>query len=440
MKTIELEYKARPHQLKVLRSLKKYIFLGAGVGSGKTDIGSLWSLQKISSTPEGTIGLIAANSYTQLIDSTLRNLYKNWQYFGIPYQPVSLPKSHGPFNIQVWNGKHWVEILCRSLDSYNLLAGIEIGWAWLDEVFLTKKEAIDVITARLRDDRMYNQILFTTTLDEPDTWMYQTFVENFNDELMDVVYATTYDNQKNLPDGYIDTLKATYTKQMFDRMVLAKWVTLAGAQIYYNFEPQIHITADAERDEHLPILWSHDFNIGEGKPMSSCLCQIKKGDGPDGIKRSELHVFDEIILETADTQDAAQEFEGRYSKDNVTIYGDASGKAKDTRSKMTDYVILKERGFKRQKVPAANPPIRERHNAVNALLKNASGDVRVKIHPRCKTLIKGLQTVKLKQGSQYLEEETYSQHITTALGYLICQEFPIRKREVKPVPSLVRMG
>lgn len=425
-----LTYRALPHQLKVLTSEKRYIFLGAGVGSGKTDIGSLWILQKIRDTPPSGIGLIAANSYTQLIDSTLRNLYKNWQKFGVRFGPTALPKAHGPFNIQVWNGKYWVEILCRSLDSYSLLAGIEIGWAWLDEVFLTKKDAIDVVMARLRDDRMHNQMLFTTTLDEPNTWMYKTFVEKYMAKYMDVFYATTLDNRKNLPPGYIESLKATYSPKMYQRMVEAKWVMLEGSKVYYSFDRNLHISNEAVRDEHLPILWSFDFNIGEGKPMSSCLCQIKKGRDRKGKTRLELHVFDEIILETSDTNDSIVEYESRYGsrKDNVIIYGDASGRARDTRSKTTDYLILKRKGFIQQKVPRGNPAIRNRHNAVNALLKSADGDIRVKIHPQCKVLAQGLDTVMLKAGSKYLEEETYSQHVTTAIGYLIQKEFPIQPK------------
>lgn len=110
----------------------------------------------------------------------------------------------------------------------------------------------------------------------------------------------------------------------------------------------------------------------------------------------------------------------------VRVYGDASGKAKDTRSKTSDYEILRAAGFVDQRVPPANPPIRDRHNAVNALLKNAAGDVRLKVNrDKCKTLINGLETVQLRKGASYLEEETRPQHVTTALGYLVMMEFPI---------------
>lgn len=152
--------------------------------------------------------------------------------------------------------------------------------------------------------------------------------------------------------------------------------------------------------------------------------------------RPELHVFDEIILDTSDTNDAAEECKGRLARlgvkptdagtyPAVRVYGDASGKAKDTRSKTSDYEILRRSGFIDQRVPDANGPVRDRHNAVNALLKNAAADVRCRVNPRCKTVIKGLETVKLRGGASYLEEETREQHVTTALGYLVVVEFPI---------------
>ena len=427
-----IEYRRLPHQKKVMQSTKTNIFLGAGLGAGKTNIGAGWVLQKVQDTPPGAVGLICANSYAQLIDSTIRNVFKNWKAWGQVFYPQEPPTSYRPFNIKILGPLGWVTILCRSLEYYEMLAGIEAAWSWCDEVYQTKPEAMDIISARTRDKRVNNQMLFTTTLDSPDTWLYSRFVEKFNPDYDAVIYATTYDNPF-LPEGYIDRLKASYDQRTFDRMVLSKWVTLAGANIYYNFDRSAHVDDSVFYDKNLPILWAHDFNIGVGKPMSSCLCQIKwrkYGEDKYGeeVRGQELHCFDEIILDSTDTHGAISEFNGRYPKagaENVIIYGDASGAAMDTRSRLTDYHILRQAGFNQHRVPRANPPVRNRHNAVNAMLKNAAGDIRLRIHPRCKTVIKGLETVQIKKGSSYLEEETYSQHVTTALGYLVNQEFPV---------------
>jgi Terminase large subunit, T4likevirus-type, N-terminal len=424
-----VDYRPLGYQYRVLRSEKERIAVLGGVGVGKTDCGSVFTLVRAKEAPEGVYGIIAANTYQQLIDVTIRNFFKNLDAWGVPHLPKQLPGSSRPFTVRVWNGARWVEHMCRSLDAHENLSGLEAGYWWCDEAWQTTRAAIDTLLARDRDKRMpRNQGLFTTTLDEPTSWMYETFVERFDERLMDVIYAPTWLNAKNLPEGYIRRLKAMYSTRMYQRMVEAKWVTLASGQVYYAFDRKVHVQAHAEFDPHLPILWTHDFNIGQNKPMSSALCQIRRAIGKDGW-RPELVVFDEIVSDSSDTNDIIAEFRARGWQDKlktkhaVWIYGDASGRAHDTRSRTSDYKILADAGFVQQRVPLSNPPVRDRHNSANALLRNAAGDVRCYIHPRCTTLAKGLETVRTKQGAQYVEEQTREAHVSCAWGYLVQAEF-----------------
>lgn len=428
-----VQYGALDHQLRALCSPRRIVALLGGVGSGKTDLGSIWSLGRVAGSPLGVLGCIAANTYAQLFDSTLRNVFKNWDRMGVHYLPRDAPSSYRPLTLRVRANDGWREILCRSLDHYETLSGIEIGWAWLDETWQTERAAFNLVQARLRDGRMpdaMRQLLLTSTLDDPTSWMYADLVENFDETRMEVIYATSYDNPF-LPNGYVEDLKASYDERLFRRMCLAEWVALQGQTVYHAFSRSQNVTEDAEFDPALAICWSHDFNIGVGKPMSSILGQIKRG--PHG---PEFHVFDEIVIESSDTNDAIEEFFSRpwRSAAGVRIYGDPAGKAKDTRSKKTDYSILAEAGFTDQRVAASHPPVRDRHNAVNALLRSAKGDVRIKVHPRAKTLIKGLETVVLREGAQYLEKETREQHVTTPLGYWVCVESPLSGQKPRSVP------
>lgn len=423
----DLIYHPNPHQREVLAATEPLVFLGGGVGTGKTDTGSLWVLHQLRQTPPGCLGLICANTYGQLFDSTLRNLYRNFAAWGVEVEPASLPRQRRSLNLQVRVGEHWVEVLCRSLETWESLSGIEVGWWWADETWQTRFQAIQVLQARLRDRRMpHRQALMTTTLDDPSSWMYGMFVERYNGEVMRVIYATTQDNAHNLPPGFIEMLKATYSARMYERMVLARWVAEDRNRVYGTFDRRDHEEPEVVHDPRRPVCWSLDFNIAAGKPMSSLLAQVWKGPGPDGTIREELHVFDEIVLETTSTAAVIAEFQARpwpIRPDQVIIYGDAAGHQHDSRGRHTDFSLLAEAGFTRQRVPSRNPPIRERHNIVNALLRNAGGDIRVRVHPRCKTLLKGLETVQLKPGAEYQEAETREQHITTALGYLIHQHF-----------------
>jgi hypothetical protein len=61
------------------------------------------------------------------------------------------------------------------------------------------------------------------------------------------------------------------------------------------------------------------------------------------------------------------------------------------------------------------------------MLKNANGDVRLYIHPRCTELIKGLDGMTYKPGTSQPDKSLGIDHITDALGYCIHSEFPIRR-------------
>ena len=451
---MEVDYDLLPFQAKALMAEHPMIFVGAGIGSGKTDMAGAWAWMRVRESPPDVKGVIAANSYGQLYDSTLDNILQNWREWQVRFEPKNLPAANRPIDLMVYNDKlgHWVKVRCRSLEKWKLLSGQENGWYIEDEAQDASVDGFSMLEERNRDKRMPggNRALIITNLDDPSSWIYSRFHETHeptrrgglklctadgcgegcrhwqwseNDEEL-IIYASTFVNLKNLPDDYIRKQMRAMDTSRFDRRVVSLWHTKGSGAIYHAFNRAQHVTDEAEFDPALPILWTHDFNIGQDKPMSSALCQVKKADG-----RIVLDVFDELILDSTDTNDSVSEFEERgWNKFPVVVYGDASGKAKDTRSKTTDYGILRKRGYGNQRVPKANPPIRTRHNIVNARLKNAQGDIGLRLHPRVRALSKGLETVKIRKGAQYLEEESREQHVTTALGYLCCVEFPEHPR------------
>jgi hypothetical protein len=74
------------------------------------------------------------------------------------------------------------------------------------------------------------------------------------------------------------------------------------------------------------------------------------------------------------------------------VNGDATAKSRSTASKI-DYELITEyfrsRGQLkiRMDYPSKNPPVKDRVNSVNALLRNANGEIRTYVHPECKELI-----------------------------------------------------
>lgn len=420
-KPIEIEL--RPHQRRALESRKRNVAAVCGVGAGKTYVSGLWVPQKVAEADHWprhmAQGMICANTYPQLYDSTLRRMFAVWDQFGIPYRPATLPKSYSPLTVSIFHRGEWREILCRSLDSPNTLSGLEVGFLAADEVWDTDHEAIAIVEARVRAKAQpLNQSLYTTTADDPTTWLYD-FVTKTPEHLIEVIYATTYDNLPNLPEGYIEHLKSIYTDSEFERMVMAKWVSITEGRVYPQFDRSIHIQP-TPFDPGLPIHWWHDFNFSPSAPLSSVLVQF--WPGPDRGSPT-FAAFDEIILPGADLEQACDEIEARYGDlvdlmdpNRVVICGDATAR-KSQKSNLSDYGYLRSRGYTNQEVPGKNPPVKSRIESVRRVLRPADNSCRFRCDKKCATLAKGLETVSYKPGAQGVEKQTYEQHVTSALGY-----------------------
>ena len=81
-------------------------------------------------------------------------------------------------------------------------------------------------------------------------------------------------------------------------------------------------------------------------------------------------------------------------------------------------------------MPRSNPPVRERHNKVNAYLCNANGQHRMFVHKGAPTADKALRLTKLKAGGSYIEDDSKSyQHIGTAIGYALMARTASRERK-----------
>ena len=77
------------------------------------------------------------------------------------------------------------------------------------------------------------------------------------------------------------------------------------------------------------------------------------------------------------------------------------------------------------RIPAANPLVRDRVLLMNAKLGAADGKRSLTVRGRCTELIKDLEQVVYKEGSQAIDKDNDPKrtHLSDALGYLLWQEF-----------------
>ena len=264
-----------------------------------------------------------------------------------------------------------------------------------------------------------NKIFIRTNPDEPTHWLYKYFITDSNHPNKKVFYSLTEQNPF-LPSWYLENLKRDLDPLMARRKLYGEWISIFKEHIYYNYKRENNFRDyDYIINPNYPIDLMHDFNIGKNKPMSSCL-----GQNIDGC----FHVFKVFHVDGARTLDILEEMDSKFRfpiEYNYRVFGDASGSHNDTRSKVTDWDIVER--FLSQKnlryemcVPKSNPPIRRRHNIVNASFLNENNKVRYFQYKGTDWLDDGWRLTSFKKGGSNIEDDSLpNQHATTAVGYWI---------------------
>ncbi len=325
------------------------------------------------------------------------------------------------------------EILSRSWADrkYKKLGSIEVSSALIEEITENDEQdqqAYDYIKMRTGRLKHIPQsfIISICNPDDPGHWVRKRFFDRTS-ELIHTYESHLRDN-KFLHDSYEVSVRDGLDPMMAKRMLENEWLAIGQEVIYYAYN-----RTDNYRDysykvnERLPIIISWDFNIGEGKPLSACFMQYVDG---------AFHIYDEVVVDGMRTLDSLEEMYERgllsYNT-RFVIYGDATGRHRDTRSKASDWDIIEsffaktlnkktKRSFRYSvEVGLSNPPIRTRHNKVNGVICNANGVRRLFVYKEAKTVDEGLRLTKLKAGAQLLEDDRNRyQHISTAVGYAVC--------------------
>ena len=157
-----------------------------------------------------------------------------------------------------------------------------------------------------------------------------------------------------------------------------------------------------------------DFNLD---PMSASV-SVRRG----GV----LHLVDEIVMYSSNTDEMVDEIKQRYPNARITIYPDpACRQRKTSAGGRTDLSILQNAGF-RVLVKNKHPSVRDRINSVNARLKNANDERFIYVDPKCKQTIMSLERQVYKEGTSQPEKDGYD-HMNDALGYMVEYLHSIKK-------------
>lgn len=433
-----IEYEPLYSQARFHDSASRFKGFSGPVGSGKS-MSLVQEAIRLSVINAGLLGLIGAPTYPMLRDVTQRAIFEELENNSIPFE---FRKQENLLTLTDTGS----EVIFRSLDKPDRLRGTNLAWYGIDELTYCHEEAWLRLQARLRHPLATELCGFGVWTPNGFDWVYRRFIGPEKLLGYDAILAQPYEN-RHLPQDFYATLTNSYDAKFADQEVLGKYLSMNSGKVYHAFDRTVHLTP-VSYDARRQLCWSLDFNVN---PMCSVIAQI------DG---NSVYVIDEMVLPNSNTQKACDEFwqriqpwlpsakERRTEPVSLRVYGDSSGGSNHTAGQ-SDYAIIRQ-FFRRMPelsvtyhVPAANPPVRDRVNAMNAKLKNAAGFIGMLIQPSCKELATDLEEVIWMADSRgnmtgdIDKRNKKRTHVSDAIGYLAAQEFPIKdKAELFPIQSV----
>ena len=399
-----------------------------GFGSGKTFAGSLLGILLALKFP-GVRGLVGAQTYTLVRDTTLQSYFEHLENFGF----VDGKDYEWSSTLQKLTFKNGSEIMFRHFDEPNKLKSLNLGFVEIEEMSDIPYDTFKMLLGRMRQRvkkiwKNFTYRIFGHTNPEMYRgWIYKTFIDN-NTPNYRLITAPTTQNIY-LPEGFCDELKKLYDEQYYNIFVLAKNGEYNNGLVIKDFtDANIkNISYQPDMDLHI----SCDFNVD---PM--CWVLAHKTD-------DKVFYFDEIAMENTTTSKACEEFCRRYPnhKGKIIVNGDASGDNRSCTSEYTNYVIIKKKllqyGYDADiQIKAFNPPIKNRIMAFNSKVRSADGDICLFVDKKCEKLLYNIYNLRYKEGSSRIDVPTYQQikqskelkflsHPIDAASYLVDFYWPI---------------
>lgn len=195
-----------------------------------------------------------------------------------------------------------------------------------------------------------------------------------------------------------------------------------GRKVYKHHQTDRHLDDSITVKPEYPIVICCDFGKN---PLVWMLAQT------DGKR---VWVFDEFAIRNGDTTQMAVQVQKQYGghKRGLIVYGSATGTVRTSTGK-SEYAILADYGLNRQRVKRMNPPDIDRVNAVNNMLENIAGEVRITYHSNCIMLRRDFdQCLWLEDMSDIDRTDFGRGNATDALGHFIVYKWPLRAARPNP--------
>lgn len=307
-------------------------------------------------------------------------------------------------SIELVNGSR---IALKGADNPDSLRGLGLNFVVCDEFAMLNAPLWEEVIRPALADRQGSALFVGTPMGY--NFAYDLYLKGVQQEPGWQSWMFTTLQGGNVPPEEVEAARSSMDARRFRQEFEASFEVLSG-RVYDNFDRVLNVDKGI-RDTGAEILVGQDFNIN---PMATIIA-VKAGD--------ECHVLDAISVMTSNTEEVAAEIKRRYPGRRVIFCPDPSANQRRTSAAAgtTDITILKSHGFEVDTAGSAIPVV-DRINAVQAMLKDASGRRRLKIHPKAVALIRSLDGQTYKDGTSIPNKDGLDHH-NDALGYLIWQRF-----------------
>lgn len=447
-----LQYRPLNAQYRFHASNSKHKGYSGPVGSGKSLALAYESLY-LSALSPNCIGYVTAPTRTMLHGAAQRAIFQMLQEEGIRYsykggEQDTITFMPGDPNFDATNGRLTPsQIVFRTASNPDRLRGPNIAWFGMDEMTYSDQESWDILIGRIRDPRANQYNGFGCWTPKGYDWVYDKFINPLTrDHETEMIYSTPGENF-HLPENFYAGLLRTYDTAWADQEVKGSYLSVFQGQVYHGYDPKESVQ-QVNYVPGLPLVWTFDFNVN---PFCTVLLQLVDGPhqraaGMPLIRPwSEIWAIDELVLNKGNTYEMCEALKKKVqpwvdrtkNRMQIHLYGDATGARKQTSAFSSDWEIIQQWFVENNhifdvewyvNVPGRlqNPPIRARVNAVNAALKSADGIRRLKIDPKCKVLLKDLQSVSWRKGDNGTNmdegKDRALTHASDALGYYVVYE------------------
>lgn len=400
--------------------------------------------------------------------------------------PIPSPTVRNYSNLIFWTGRH---IVCGSLggEHWRTYKGLTLEWIVIEELLEgIKEQALKEMMNRISCGvgaeicaAKHHHVLYahSNPPEYPNHWIFghmRKVVEPANKKRLErgesplylLIQPTTYENRRNVGEEFIQSIEDSSDEDEVQRILHGRMAQVRSGLAYSTFS-RLNNVIPVPYDPARRVALCVDINVD---PATALLGHVLRPDEVpekfriDGVecigifaeyyRRGGQDVEDTMraLIEGVDEGGkhlpglhAPQNFRGLgRHRENVVLYGDATSRGRQAgaigaQSPLQIIVsVLKENlGAKfRNRIKKSNPSVIHRLHAVKAMLRSASGRVRLFISPLCEELIADFDEVTMKPNGVELDKSNIARtHLSDELGYWCSADYPPRAQTLKALPQ-----